>query len=717
MMRILIPLLLATASLASAAGPVFWDCPADVPFGDGSFDGAGLTADGALAPGLRPATVLADSSLVVWDVGVGADGRVWAGSGHDGRLWRLDGESARVVAQLPAEEVFAVAPTAGGVIAGCGPGGQVFRVQDDGVVESLATVPGGYVWDVEVAADGRVFLATGSPGVVYAVERDGTLIALAELPCSNLLDLAITDDGSLLVAGQGPGRVFHVQPGARRWTLLLALEQDEVRQVVRGPDGWYALGYQAEDERGGGKNGRNGGREAIPGPFDFMVTADAEVERVRSALYRLDGPSPLRVWQSEHVVAAVAWSDDHGWLAAGAREDGGPARLDALVWPNARRPLATWEGGDVVALTVAPRADAPDAVFAAQAHPGRLTRLVPAAGDQAVFVSAALDGRHALRWGRLGWVGAAGGEQPRFAVRVGMSPTPDPSWSDWIELGRGRDLDLADVPRSRCLQWRATLPVGSRVDRVSVSGYEPNLAPVVASFGLEPAGELRLGSMMPGQENVTQHFESGLKVEYNLLSRSRQRAPRERAASLRPLRTLSWHATDPNEDLLRHRLFVRQLGDEVWRLLSEPTREQVYTWDTATVPDGWYELRLVTDDGPGNPGIRRLSAQKTLGPLPVDNTPPELDGWELSHRHDGFALALSARDRFDVLAGAEIVLPDGSRERLDPVDGICDSDRERFAVEVPYPGPWDAAPPRPWTVRVRVWDLQGNLATVSGVLP
>ena len=43
---------------------------------------------------------------------------------------------------------------------------------------------------------------------------------------------------------------------------------------------------------------------------------------------------------------------------------------------------------------------------------------------------------------------------------------------------------------------------------------------------------------------------------------------------------------------------------------------------------------------------------------------------------------LLGQDAHTAVAGARVVLPDGSIERLDPTDRICDSLREDFAAEV-----------------------------------
>jgi len=709
-------LILIGAGVAAAAGPVFWDSPERIAFTDGEFEGAGLDLDGSLVAGLAADVVLADSSLVLWTAAAGGDGTVWAGSGHEGRVWRIDKKgAATLLAELPAEEVFTLLPDGDDLLAGCGPGGQVFRIAPDGEFELVGTVPGGYAWDLERAPDGTIYVATGSPAGVYELTDDG-LDQVVELPASNALDLGIRDDGTLLVAAQGPGRVFHVLPDDSRWALVLAMEQDEGRQVLRGPDGWYALGYQANEGHGNG-NGGDLGLGMGMDPFDLMVTADADVKPVRSALYRLDESISHRVWSSELLLTCVVWSDDHGWLGAGARESGLPSQLFALEAPNAQRLLASWEGGDVLHLLVLPGRSGPDELIAAQAHPGQVARLRVPKKAEAMALSPPLDGHLTIRWGRLTWRGAAGGSEPRFSVRTGMSPQPDESWGAWVELGRGRDLDLGDVPASRCLQWRVTLPSGSRVDAVTVSGIEPNLPPGITHFELQPDGEMYLGGMMQGPDNATQQFANGMQVEYNTQSRDNRRLDRDRAATLRPLRALTWHASDPNEDHLVFQLFQRAQGESAWLPVGKPTRDQVRTWDTGDLADGWYDLRLLASDRLDNPAGQDRTGERVLREVPVDNTPPELKNWQVEHHRDGFSLQFEAADSFGLLAGAEVQLPDGRWQRLDPSDGVCDSKREDFEATVVYPQSWAPVVARPWVVRVRVWDRQGNVSQASGTLP
>jgi len=702
------PLLLLLALPVRAAGPAYWDFPEQIPLTDCDLQGAALDEHGRLVPGLAAESFLADSSLVFWRAVAGPDDKIYVGSGHDGQVWRLDGGQ---VARVDGAEVFSLLPWRGGLLAGCGPGGQVYEIQA-GDVQQRALVPGGYVWALDGRADGPAYLATGSPAAVYELKPGGSLDLLAELPARNALDIAMTDRGDLLVTTQGPGFLFRLPADdLREPELLLEIDQDEARQVVRGPDGWYVLGLDTADNSGRSKNGsgQQSGDFPFPGDFDLVVTPDSEVGPVRSALYVWpdDGGVPHRVWASDRELMIAAWSEAWGWLGSGKRDEGGPTTVARLTPPSGVWPVAQWDGGDVIDLLVLERGAG---VIVSQANPGRVTRLGPADGE-AVALGPPLDGGVPIAWSRLRWQG----EKAKLAVRTGNSATPDETWSDWSGLSGAHDREL-DVAPSRFLQWKVVFAGDGRVDAISVSGTEPNLAPQITVLELQPQGDIVMGGLMSSSENATQRLADGLKIEYNRTSQRDRTLPRDRAAQVRPLRTFTWHATDPNEDRLWFALAVRAVGETAWRPLGERMVDPLFTWDTTEVPDGRYEVQLTVTDAPDNPAASAQTTSRSLPPFTVDNTAPDAGDLRLERTADGFRVRLDVRDAETVLAGADVQLPDGTSERFDPVDGVCDELSEHFDRTLRFPREDSGRAAAPWRVRVRVWDLAGNLTAVSGSL-
>ncbi len=130
--------------------------------------------------------------------------------------------------------------------------------------------------------------------------------------------------------------------------------------------------------------------------------------------------------------------------------------------------------------------------------------------------------------------------------------------------------------------------------------------------------------------------------------------------------------------------------------------------------DGQYSLRLTASDRLDNPGGLALSSQKESGPLLVDNTAPEISGFRIREAPGGLRLVFEARDQSSKLGQALLRLPDGQVQRLDPVDRICDSMKEEFDTEIPWPVQGRDAGDVPWSLRVEVWDLYGNVAVAEG---
>ena len=719
---------LATGALigpagARAAGPVHWDYPESFSFDLLELAGVAFDSNGHLMPGLSAQSLIDAGPEVFWRVVSDGDGGLFVGSGHDGQIWRIDADGeAKLWAEVEGPEVFSLVTAGDDLFAGCGPSGQLYRIDAEGQVTLWGQVTDSYIWAQVRAENGAHYLAVGSPAAIYRVDGQDTLTELVVLPAYNALDLALADDGTLLVATQGPGLIYRIDLGApERPQLLFEAKQDEVRQLLTGPDGqWYALALAGEE--GAKPNGAETEGKMVNG-LELMDIRPLETSQPKAVLYRLDfSGQAVQTWSGSVDLMIAMYSDTWGWLGGGSGDEvTGQARLWALEEPSSIRPLASWAGGEVLDLLVRPGRDGKEEIVACMAHPGQVVLLDSATGSSAVALSQPLDGGQAIRWGRLSWRSGTGegrskGKGVAWSVRGGARSVPDETWSDWSGTWRDHDHPI-ELPATRYLQWRVefTEPEGAdRIAAVSVSGYEPNLPPRIESLTLQQPGVVTWGSLMNHSENVTETLKSGLRVEYSLSSRRDRRADPQRVAEVRPVRSYRWSAVDPNSDRLLYQLEYQTVGEDVWRSIGKETQEEVGTWDTANVPDGRYRVRLRASDRRDNPAATTEMVYRTLAPLVVDNTSPKVGDLELRRTEAGFSLRLKVEDEVSQLAGAQIEMPDGSVERLDPKDGICDSRREDFAVELVFPPPGQTPPPEPWQVSVEVYDRQGNIATALG---
>ena len=68
----------------------------------------------------------------------------------------------------------------------------------------------------------------------------------------------------------------------------------------------------------------------------------------------------------------------------------------------------------------------------------------------------------------------------------------------------------------------------------------------------------------------------------------------------RGFQTITWEAADPNEDDLVYSLYFRRGSSGKWILLKDKLKETTFEWDTRSVADGRYEVRVVASDARGN---------------------------------------------------------------------------------------------------------------------
>lgn len=706
-----------------AAGQVFWDWPAAEPFQNLNLQGVAVDEQGTLIIGPSTQRVGPLGAEVSWRVLADGKGGFFTGTGHGGEIHHTNrkGES-KVLTTLNGAEVFSLWLLAdGGLLAGCGPDGHLYRISADGDSQLLGQVPGGYVWSLSATADDKtIYLAAGNPAAVYRYTDDEGLVELISLPAQNALDLRLEADGSLLVCTQGPGLVYRVDPAQPKqpW-LICETPQDEVRQFVQGPDNqvfFLALNEDGEQEGASLMPGNSG--KAIPPSLMSLFGEPMKPQVDKAVLYRLDPDGRCTTWWAGSLdLMIVRWDKQWGWLGGGPLdEETGKSRLFRLLPEAGSYVLAQWQGGDILDLGTNLDHSGGE-LLVAQAHPGGVRLINGDNGLPHLATSPPLDAGSPVQWGRLGWEAVPGKGKLRWSVRCGNRSVPDETWTPWSDSWSSSDQSL-ELPTSQFLQWRVQMPDNPqnhwRITSVSVSAWQDNAAPVVRRFTIEKLSEISQGGLMGSSDNVTQSFESGLRVEFGRKSSQGKQAGARRAAFTRPVRIMTWQGSDPNNDRLVYQLEYRRQGDESWRDIMGETLELLGSWDTSEVPDGNYDVRLTVSDRRDNPGSLALSSQREAGPLLVDNTPPSLDPVRVEKLEGGLRLRFRAQDEASVLAQATVTMPDGRVQRLDPTDRICDSRREEFDLVLPWPETGRPAGDEPWRLRVEVWDLNGNSTRAEG---
>jgi hypothetical protein len=145
------------------------------------------------------------------------------------------------------------------------------------------------------------------------------------------------------------------------------------------------------------------------------------------------------------------------------------------------------------------------------------------------------------------------------------------------------------------------------------------------------------------------------------------------------------------------------------RQLREGLTGEIFVWDTTTVADGRYQIRVLASDRPSNAGDRALTGDRESDALEVDNTPPTL-AFEVSRTGNAARLVVRARDARSPIQKVEYSLDGGPWQLVYPVDGLADAPDERY--EIPLAAEADAR-----RMVVRATDRLQNVMSQPAVQP
>jgi hypothetical protein len=110
-----------------------------------------------------------------------------------------------------------------------------------------------------------------------------------------------------------------------------------------------------------------------------------------------------------------------------------------------------------------------------------------------------------------------------------------------------------------------------------------------------------------------------------------------------------------NLDALTFDVYLRAEGDKTWKLLAEKTSDLFVTFDTRSFPDGYYRLKVVATDAPGNPAGKGLTASIESTAFAVDNTPPAIAVHNAEAGNDGvLSVKFTVTDALTPIALVEV---------------------------------------------------------------
>lgn len=713
--------LLAVSTLSAAPG--FWQAATQADFLRGDVDQLSVDEHGRLTLGPELTRVYDAGVPFVWTMLGGVDGAVYLGTGNDGKVVRVDRNGQGTVFFDSGEmEVHALAAApAGGLYVATSPDGRIYKVDAKGQAATFFDPDEKYIWSLAVDRQGNVFAGTGDKGTVYRITSDGKGSKFFATKATHAVSLAFDATNQLLVGTGAPGRIFRVDAAGKGF-LLLDTTFQEIHAMRVDPKGVIYAAAQSSRATGGGDTLTE--PSTLPPPVtpsipnvSTEITSISVVDLPGSAQPAGAGASDRRnssgaifrvqpdglwdqIWSSaEDAPYDVAIEPDGALLVA----TGGKGKLYRLSGDPVRAVLVT----RVPAQQATQVLRMADRTLVATANPGRLMAISSARATRGTFESDVKDARMVSSWGVMAWKAVApAGAKVEVFTRSGNTRTPDEAWSDWAGPYANAEGSPITSPKARYLQWRAVL-TGSTASPVLTSlasAYLPrNVRPQVVSITVHPPGAVFQKPFSSGETEIA-GLDDDATERRNAASPGGGGPALGRRIYQKGLQTFAWKADDDNGDELLYEVFYRREGETTWRLLKRELRETLVVWDTSSVPNGTYVLKVAASDARANPPESALVGELESSSFEIDNIAPGVQPGTI--RRDGarFIVPAEIRDTDSAITRVEFSVDAQRWQPAFPRDGILDARQESFEIRLDA----DAAGR---TLVIRATDALGNVGT------
>ena len=689
----------AGAAVFAASGPSFWTIATSAEFLRGTSDGVFVSAEGVLRPGPALMNRLQSTPAQVWSVAEAPDGTLWAGTGGDGKVLRLRaGQQEEIAFDADEANIFAVAVAGTRTYAASSPDGRVYVI-DGAAAKPFFDPQEKYIWALAVDASGRLWVGAGNPAVIYRVDPNGTGQPIYRPPAGHVVALSRDTQNRMLAGTESPGRVYRIGADDRAFALLDS-GLTEVRALSAGPDGSTYAAAMTRGDDASSSTPEIPALVATVAPAAPSTTPSTSSTSKKSVLFRIDANGAWEsVWETPDLVYDLAVTDDGSVLAA----TGPDGRLYRVERSRNVLLLTGVDAKQITRFAGSPKAGSALPALAT-ANPGRVMSTGTATGS-ASFTSPVRDSKNIATWGLIRWEGTGG---VTLFTRSGNTEKPDDSWTDWSGPHSRAEGEAIQSPPARFVQWRAVLQRGgatpAQITSVTVAYLPRNSRPIVSSLTVHPPGVV-FGRPFASDDGAIAGLDEATAEARRPPGDTPNPTSPGRRMFQKGLQTFAWKAEDPDADRLTFTVQFRREGDSTWRDLKSGLLDPLFVWDTTSVADGRYVIRIRATDSATNSADRVLTGDRESDPVIVDNTAPAITA-EVARTNAGLRLTVRVQDARSPIQKLEFSNAGSAWQIVYPADGLADSPDERYEIMLPA----DADPSR---VVLRATDLLQNVASIT----
>ena len=660
-----------------------WEQQRQKDFESGKPENISLSSKGDLMLAPKLDTFFEDTQeIYIWCLAEDSKGNIYAGTGNGGKIYKItpDGQSS-LFYDSPEVSILALAiDSSDNIYAGTAPDGLIYKLTDSSTPPTtILSVEEKYVWAMTFDDVGNLYAATGTSGKIYKITPAGQNSVLFDSDERNISSL-LYHEGILYAGSDGKGTIYRVKTEDGVAAVIYQTGQKEVRRLVMGAEGVIYAGTVTTAAP------QPGGPPPPPGP---PGPGGRNAEEKKSRVYEIQSDGIVSVmWEApDPLILSMTFDSEEG-LYIGTGDSG---KIYSVNTDGDSVLKGKCEASQIVAIH---RTANSNRLLLATGNPGKIFELKSEYRAEGTIESKAHDTKIVSRWGKLSWEGVTPeGTAISFATRTGNTEKPNGTWNEWSEALTSSEGSQIISPSARYIQWRATLTTSEVsatpvLKKVTVASVQSNIKPRFSSI------EVRRGDAP----------ESAGPPEGVRRPREGRTAPNPNSGGDRTKYTASWKVKDENSDTLQFNVYYKGINETNWKLLKKELKQNSHAWDSTSMSDGRYVIKVSATDKLSNPPNFAKTTEKISDPFDIDNSQPTVtDITAMANEDQTYQISCTAADTSSLIQKAVYKIDsDEEWQVIFPDDGIFDSKQEALLLQT------NSLPAGEHTITIRVTDAAGN---------
>lgn len=599
----------------------------------------------------------------IWDITEDSNGNIYAGTGNEGKIYKIqpDGTSS-LFYDSPEVGILSLTVDAdNNLYAGTSPDGLVYKINSEGIPTKQISLEEKYVWDLTFDSWGNLYAATGTNGKIFKIAPDGKYSVVFDSEETHIM--CLLNRGGVIYAGSADGGIIYKLDEKDHVSVVYQTGQKEV----------HCLAMDNQKNLYAGTTTEVSPKPGEPPPRHGKKKEESRIYRITP-----EGFVSL-LWTAPVPLILSLTTDDDGNLITGTGSEG---KIYSVNMKGESTYLTKCKEADVLSIYKSKKE-----LLLSTGNPGKLYKLSKSFVNEGTIKSEVHDTKLISKWGMIKWeTKIPQGTSVTFATRSGNTAKPDNTWNEWSgELTASEGVKIPS-PSARFIQWRAKINTTDTsltpvLKKISVAYIHTNVKPEFGPVNIvKGVPKSRNGPPSRRRQNNSNHTSK---------------------------RTIKWAVKDINNDKLEFSVYYKGMNEPNWRLLKEELTEPMYSYDSNSMPDGRYQIKIVASDKLSNPHYMAKTNEKVSAPFEIDNSQPSVGKITATKIDNGkYHIECTATDNTSRIASAVYSIDSGEDWLiLFPVDGIFDSKVEKFSFDT------EKLPEGQHTIVIKVKDAESIVSS------